>query len=165
MHTIMPAERLERAGASLARWGVVLALAWIGAAKFTPEEAQGIAGLVEESPLMSWMYGVWSRQAASNVIGTVEIAAAAMLAARRWAPRAAAVGAAVAIATFLVTLSFMLTTPGAVDFSRLVPMPGGAAQFLLKDVALLGASVWALGDALRGVAAMEPDRRLVSTPT
>lgn len=145
-------ERLERAGASLARWGVVVVLAWIGATKFTAEEARGIVSLVEHSPLMAWMYDVLSMQAASNLIGVAELAAAALLAARRWAPRAAVAGAAVAVATFVVTLSFIATTPGAIDLSHGIPLPGGAAQFLAKDLALLGASVWALGDALRGVA-------------
>jgi uncharacterized membrane protein YkgB len=149
---------LERAGASLARWGVVLALGWIGATKFTPEEARGIAALLDHSPLLSWMYLVWSEQGASNAIGVVEIVAAALLAARRWWPRLAAVGAALAVATFLVTLSFMLTTPGTIDTTHGMPLPGGAAQFLIKDVVLLGASLWALGDALGAVALLSSAR-------
>lgn len=145
-------ERIERAGASLARWGVVVVLAWIGATKFTAEEARGIVPLVEHSPLMAWLYDLLSVQGASNLIGVAELAAATLLAARRWAPRAAVAGAAMAVATFVVTLSFIATTPGAIDLSHGLPLPGGAAQFLAKDLALLGASLWALGDALRGVA-------------
>jgi uncharacterized membrane protein YkgB len=144
---------VQRAGMSIARWGVVLTLAWIGATKFTPAEARGIKALIEHSPLLAWMYVVWSEQGASNVIGVLEILAAALLAARPWAPRPAVVGAAMAVATFVVTLSFMLTTPGAIDMTHGMPLPGGAAQFLVKDVVLLGASLWALGDALRATAA------------
>ena len=49
--------------------------------------------------------------------------------------------------TFLVTLSFMLTTPGVAQPGAgsplaLSPMPG---QFLLKDLVLLGVSLWILG--------------------
>lgn len=140
---------LERAGVAVARWGVVLALAWIGATKFTPAEARGIKVLIAESPLLAWMYVVWSEQGASNVIGVLEVAAAALLASRRWWPRLAVIGAAMAVATFLVTLSFMVTTPGTIDTTHGMPLPGGAAQFLVKDLVLLGASLWALGDALR----------------
>lgn len=143
---------LERLGMAVARWGVIGTLAWIGATKFTAAEARGIAALVEHSPLLAWMYRVWSEQGASNVIGVVEIAAAALLALRQWSPRLAAVGAAMAAATFLVTLSFMVTTPGTIDTTHGMPLPGGAAQFLVKDVVLLGASLWALGDALRAMA-------------
>lgn len=161
------APRLEQAGASIARWGVVLALGWIGLTKFTAGEAEGIAGLVEHSPFVAWMYDVWSRQATSNVIGVAELLAATLIAGRRWWATGAALGALLAIATFLVTLSFIATTPGSIDLSHGIPLPGGAAQFLLKDVALLGGSVWALGDALRAVRVrrMELVPALVSTPT
>ena len=50
---------------------------------------------------------------------------------------------------FLTTLSFLLTTPGvwessAGGFPALSALPG---QFLIKDLALLGISLWSLGEA------------------
>jgi uncharacterized membrane protein YkgB len=50
---------------------------------------------------------------------------------------------------FLTTLSFLFTTPGVWEtslggFPALSAIPG---QFLIKDLALLGISLWALGDA------------------
>ena len=59
----------EKLGAFLIRYGLVLVLGWIGAMKFTAYEAEGIKSLVETSPLMSWMYRVFSVQATSNIIG------------------------------------------------------------------------------------------------
>jgi reactive chlorine resistance protein C len=38
--------KIEPAGALLARYGLVIVIAWIGALKFTSYEAQGIAPLV-----------------------------------------------------------------------------------------------------------------------
>jgi uncharacterized membrane protein YkgB len=142
------AHGLERLGTSVARWGLVVVLAWIGATKFTSEEAHGIHALVEHSPLVAWMYALWSEQATSNVIGVLELVAALGLALRTWVPRAAVVGGLMATATFVVTLSFIASTPGTLDLSHGVPLPGGAAQFLIKDLVLLGASLWATGDAL-----------------
>ena len=50
---------------------------------------------------------------------------------------------------FLTTLSFLFSTPGwepsLGGFRALSVVPG---QFLLKDVVLLGAAVWSLGEAL-----------------
>jgi len=43
-------------------------------------EANGIKPFVENSPFMSWMYSVWSVQAASNVIGVIEVASAVLIA-------------------------------------------------------------------------------------
>ena len=71
--------RLETAGILVSRYGLVVVLLLIGVLKFTPGEAAGIQPLVAHSPLMSWMYGLLSVQGVSNVIGTIEIATAALI--------------------------------------------------------------------------------------
>ena len=142
---------LEAVGHAIVRYGLVLVLGWIGAMKFTAYEAAGIQPLVANSPLMGWMYGFLSVRVFSNLLGTVEIAVAAMIALRPASPRIAAVGSAMAVMMFLTTLSFLLSTPGweasLGGFPALSVVPG---QFLLKDVVLLGAAVWSLGEALSG---------------
>lgn len=50
--------------------------------------------------------------------------------------------------TFLVTLSFFLTTPGVAAPIGFPAISGDVGQFLLKDAGLLGISVWLLGEAL-----------------
>jgi uncharacterized membrane protein YkgB len=140
--------RLARAGTSIARYGVALVLAWIGLLKFTPAEAAGIRPLIEHSPFMSWMYGLLSVQGVSNLIGTLEIAAALLIVARPVSPRAAVAGSAFAVLTFLGTLSFMATTPGVFELSGGFVHLSGAGQFLIKDIVFLGASLWSLGEAL-----------------
>jgi uncharacterized membrane protein YkgB len=147
----LSATRLERTTAQLAgvclRYGLVLTLGWIGAVKFQRYEAEGIVGLIQNSPLMGWMYKVWSVQAVSNIIGTAELIAAALLAVRPWFPRASLLGSAMCVATFLTTLSFFFTTPGLYDKELGFPYIS-AGGFLLKDVILLGASLWTAADAL-----------------
>jgi uncharacterized membrane protein YkgB len=141
---------LEAVGQAIVRYGLVLVVGWIGAMKFTAYEAAGIQPLVANSPLMGWMYGFLSVQTFSNLLGTLEIAVAVMIALRPVSTRIAAVGSATAVMMFLTTLSFRLSTPGwepsLGGFPALSVVPG---QFLLKDVVLLGAAVWSLGEALR----------------
>lgn len=67
----------------------------------------------------------------------MELIIALLIVVRRWAPRASAIGSTAAIGTFLVTLSFLVTTPNA----------GDSAGFLLKDLTLLGAALWTAGEA------------------
>jgi uncharacterized membrane protein YkgB len=135
-------------GLAVARYGVALVLFAIGLLKFTAAEAAGIGPLVAGSPLLRWMYVVWSMQAASRVIGCVEIAAAIGIVLRRRFASAAAVGSALAVGTFLVTLSFFLTAPGVWDAGLGFPFLGPTGQFIVKDVVLLGASLWSFGEAL-----------------
>ena len=137
----------------LIRYGLVLVLGWIGAMKFTTYEATGIQPLVANSPLMGWLYEVFSVQTFATLLGVAEIAIAAMIALRPVWAGVAAVGSALATGMFFVTLSFLLSTPGweptAGGFPALSVSPG---QFILKDVVLLGAALWSLGEALRRTA-------------
>jgi len=141
---------LENIGANVIRYGLVVILLWVGALKFTAYEAEGIQGLIANSPLMSWMYSVMSVRAASMLIGTIEIACGLLIALRPFAPRLSAIGSIGAIIIFLTTLHFLLTTPGVwqpgYGFPFPSPMPG---QFIAKDLALLGIAIWTAGEALR----------------
>ena len=144
-------ERLLSIGLQVIRAGFVLCLLFIGLAKFTPEEAKGIQPLVSNSPFMGWMYSVWSLQAVSNIIGTVELATAALLIAGIWSARASLWGGVACIATFLATVSFLFSTPGATIWSSGFPALGGAGQFLVKDVVLLGGSIAIAAEALQRI--------------
>lgn len=157
--------RLERIGELILRWGLVLVVGWIGAMKFTGYEASGIEPLVANSPLMSWVYAVFSVQDFSNVLGTVEIAIAIMISLRWWSGKIAAVGCLLAVGMFLTTLTFLISTPGTWEpslggFPALSLVP---AQFLLKDFVLLGAAVYLLAEALSGSGFLQEVRVLTQT--
>ena len=140
-------------GGGILRYGLVGILLYLGTFKFTLTEAEAIRPLLEASPLMSWLYLFTGVQGASNLIGTAEIVTAILLAARPISPRLTVIGSVLGILTFLVTLSFLVTTPGA--FERVpdfpIPVASIVGWFLIKDLFLLGASVWSLGEALQAV--------------
>ncbi|MDZ7885030.1 MAG: DUF417 family protein [Mycobacterium sp.] len=136
-------------GGNAARYGLVVVLGWIGALKFTSYEAHGIEPLVANSPLMSWVYDIFSVTAFSSMLGVLELATAALLAVKPWLPRLSALGSVVAIGLFAATLSFLFTTPGVGEASAGgFPVLSSTGQFLIKDVALIGISLWTLADAL-----------------
>ena len=144
------ASRVAPVGEVAVRYALVLVISWIGALKFTDYEASLIQPLVANSPFMGCVYDVVSVTTFSAVLGVVELTAAALIAIKPWAPRASVVGSLMAIGMFVATLSFMLTTPGVV-----APEAGGfpvlslVGSFLVKDVVLLAAALWTLGDAVR----------------
>ena len=146
------AAALETAGHALTRYGLVIVIGWIGAMKFTAYEAAGIEPLVANSPLMSWMLQVLSIQSVSNLLGVVEITVAILIVLRPLSTLLAAAGSAVAVAMFLTTITFLISTPGwepsLGGFPALSALPG---QFILKDLVLLGAAVWSLGESLRAL--------------
>ena len=138
---------LERVGIQLSRYGLVITLLLIGVLKFTAGEAHGIQPLVANSPLMSWLYRIFSLQGVSNLIGLVEIVVALLIALRPLSPRLSFIGSIGGIITFVLTVSFLFSTPGVFQFSHGFPLLGNAGQFLIKDLVLLGASIWTAAEA------------------
>jgi reactive chlorine resistance protein C len=147
--TIDQSSAVQVAAAYLLRYGLVLVIAWIGFMKFTAYEAAGIQPLVANSPLMSWVYAIFSERAFSALLGVVEVAIAAMIALRPVSAKVSALGSGLAAVMFLTTLTFILSTPGwepsLGGFPALSVVPG---QFIIKDIVLLAAALWSLGEAL-----------------
>lgn len=135
---------------ALLRWSLVVVFLWFGGMKFTLYEAQGIAPFIEHSPIMSWLHSAFGVRGASGIIGALELATAATLAAGALHRGVSVLGAAMSSATYAITLTFFLTTPGVAE-----PTAGGfpaisapIGQFLLKDLVLLAASIVLLGASL-----------------
>ncbi|MEO1093208.1 MAG: DUF417 family protein, partial [Pseudomonadota bacterium] len=85
----------------------------------------------------------------SNLIGSVELIAALLIAGRLVSPRLSAIGGLLALGTFVVTLSFFFTTPGVtlaeLGFPAISVLPG---QFLLKDIGLAALALFVISDSL-----------------
>jgi uncharacterized membrane protein YkgB len=147
----------EKSAASLAlfallRWALVVVFLWFGGMKFTEYEANGIAPFIAHSPFMSWLHVVFGVRGASDVIGVLELSTAAALIVGAVKPFFSALGAAMSAMTYLITLTFFLSTPGVAEstaggFPAISAAPG---QFLLKDLVLLAASLCLLGASVQG---------------
>ena len=141
------AYKITRLGHLVSRYGLVIVLAWIGFGKYVKMESRV---LIEHSPLMSWIYDVFTVTTVARGLGTMEIVAALLIAVRPVWPRVSAVGSGLAVVLFLGTISFLFTTPGVVGTHAaglpvLSALPG---QFLLKDLVLIGVALWTLGESL-----------------
>jgi uncharacterized membrane protein YkgB len=137
---------------ALLRWALVVIFLWFGGMKFTAYEAGGIDPFIVNSPFMSWLNAVFGVQGASYVIGVLELSTAAALILGAFRPFFSALGAAMSAATYAITLTFFLTTPGVAEataggFPAISAMPG---QFLLKDLVLLAASLSLLLASIQG---------------
>lgn len=174
--------RTERLGPNLMRIAIAIVFLWIGALKFVPYEADSITPFVANSPVMSFFYEhpadykahlthegqlapaqrEW--QTANNTygfstgLGIVEWTIALLVLAYPVSKRAALVGAGLAFATTLVTLSFLFTTPEAWvpalgDAQHGFPYLSGAGRLVLKDTMML-AGAWIIGiDAAKALLA------------
>jgi uncharacterized membrane protein YkgB len=132
----------------MVRYALVVVIAWIGALKYTGYEAAAIQPLIAHSPIFSWLYSIFSVGTFAAVLGSLEIVAALLIAIRPLSPRISVIGSAMGVLLFLGTLSFLFTTPGVTAASGFPVLSGLPGQFLLKDLVLVSASLWTLGDSL-----------------
>lgn len=95
---------------------------------------------------MAYLFGI---NGTARVVGVFEIVAGLLIAARPFKPRLAVVGGAMAVITFLVTLSFLFSTSDATDGKGLTML----GEFLLKDLVLLAAGLWIFAASLAEVRA------------
>ena len=105
--------RIRTLGAGLLRYGLAFLLVMIGSSKFFAFEAEAIRPLVSSSPLLAWIYDVFDVRQAAALFGTFEVVVGVLISTRRWAPRVSGYASLAASSMFLVTLSFLVTTPGA----------------------------------------------------
>ncbi|QWT87743.1 DUF417 family protein [Chryseobacterium sp. PCH239] len=127
--------QLIRIGYYISLFGAALILLWIGIFKFTPTEAAAIKPLVENHFLTFFVYKIISVQTVSNLIGAIEIIIALLLIfSAKFAVLKKYAGIGM-IVTFLVTLSYLFTTPGIWKIVDGVPVTD---FFILKDLMLLG---------------------------
>lgn len=122
-------------GYYISLFGASLILLWIGIFKFTPTEAAAIKPLVENHFLSFFVYNIMSVQAVSNTIGIIEIIIALLLIfSVKFALLRKYAGIGMTV-TFLITLSYLFTTPGIWKTVDGVPVTD---FFILKDLVLLG---------------------------
>ena len=151
---------LELLGTDVTRLGTVGIFAslaviyfWFGGMKFTAYEAEGLVPLVQNSPLVFWMYDIFSVRGFSTFLGFVELTIGLLIAGRIFSPALSAIGGLLSAGLFTTTVSFMISTPGAIEpslgFPAISVAPG---QFLLKDIGLLAGSVLVLGHSLSAMA-------------
>jgi uncharacterized membrane protein YkgB len=152
------AQRLQTLGAGILRYGLTFLLLLFGTFKFFRFEAEAIQPLLTHSPFLAWLPAALGVRGSSALIGVVELTAALGIAAGPWLPRLGTIAGLIATATFLTTLSFLVTTPG-------VLAPGSdAGGFILKDLVLLGAAVHAAGTSWLAAAAPQGEGPRLGVP-
>ncbi len=169
--------RADRLGVTVARFGLVIVLLWIGGLKIAKYEAEGIVPFVANSPAMNFFYTydapeykkhmnregelVPANQAwheANNTyvfaygLGAVIVGYGLLLCFHPWLPQVAAVGSLLVFIMSLVTLSFLLTTPetwvpALGGANHGFPNLSGAGRLVIKDAIMMGAALVTMADS------------------
>jgi len=143
------AARVQRVATLLAYAALVLIYLVFGLSKFTAEEAKALVGIVAPNPFLRWTYGLLSHEGFSSLLGVIELSIGGLIAARLVSPRLSALGGALSAGLFLMTLSFLLSTPGVFNpGAGLFGFFGGPGQFLINNLGLLAISLLVVAESL-----------------
>lgn len=173
------AARLDRAGITVSRIGLVVVLVWIGGLKIFKYEDEGIVPFVANSPLMNFFYRQpageyrqhmnregdlvpanreWHERNGTYLfaygLGSVIVALGVMIALNPWLPRVAAVGSFLVFGMSFVTLSFLITTPecwvpALGSTEHGFPLLSGAGRLVVKDAIMAGAALATMADSAK----------------
>ncbi len=143
-------ERIRRLGVTAQYIALAIIFLWIGVMKFTAYEAQGVAPFIANNPLLSWLHALFGIRGGAAFLGVFEIVTGLLLLMRWSAPRLSALGGAMSVLTYVLTLSCLFTTPGvfAAEAGGFPWLSAEIGQFLAKDMVLLAVSIFVLGDSL-----------------
>ncbi len=122
--------------------GMIVMLLWAGAFKMTAPGAEGIAPLVNNSPLISWNYKIFGVYHGSDLIGITEWIAAVLIFIGLFKPQAGVMGGAIAVLMFFTTSTMLITTPDALIKVGGLSYMNNLGLFLFKDILNLGASFY-----------------------
>lgn len=172
------ASRMDKAGVTVTRIGLIIVLLWIGGLKAFRYEADGIVPFVANSPLMFFFYtdganykshmnpeGIlnpenraWHEANGtyqfSYGLGTVIVLYGLLICLHPWLPQAATLGSFLVFVMSFVTLSFLITTPecwvpALGDHQHGFPYLSGRGRLVVKDAIMMGAALVTMADSAK----------------
>ena len=138
----------------LIRAAMVIVFLAFGYQKWFEYEAQALIPFISSGPLISWLYPAFGLRGASYFLGVAEWLFGALLFLGFWNKKLGILGALGSCATFVATITIIPFIPGGWAASAGgFPAMALPVAFLMKDVALLAASIYLLKqDVVRAAA-------------
>jgi len=128
----------------LIRASMVIIFLFFGYQKWFEYEAQVLIPYISNGPLIWWMYPAFGVRGASWFLGVAEWTFGALLFAGFWDKRLGILGAAGSVVTFVMTVTIIPFMPnGWAASAGGFPAMTGNIPFLMKDIVLLAASIYA----------------------
>lgn len=121
---------------------MIVMLLWAGSFKMTAPGAEGIIPLVSNNPLISWHFKIFGPYVGSDIIGLTEWAAAILMIAGYFKPKAGIIGGMVAAVMFFITSTMLITTPDATVLVNGMRYMSFLGLFLYKDIISLGVAFY-----------------------
>ena len=126
---------------------------WFGSLKFLGFEQEGLKPIISNNPLISWLYAVFGVAGGAEFLGVWELTTGLLIASRAINPRLSAVGGVMGTWAYFLTITCLITTPGAFQPGYVLALTPAVGAFLIKDIVLFSACLWVVGASLQEIRA------------
>jgi len=143
----MLAKSFKKAGQFILRYGLAIAFIWLGLMKLKNSEADYLKDILSNSALFSWMLTYITPYAFSQLIAYLQMLVGVAIAVRPVARKLSLWGAVVASVILVLSVSTLFTSSFVWQAPYGFPELSKLGQSILKDLVLLGAAMWCVGDS------------------
>ncbi len=138
---------LKTFGTFILRYGLGIVIIWLGFLKFKNSEADYTRALISGG-YVSWILKYITPYALTQIIAYLQIAVGFFILLKPISKTLSFWAGIVAVIMFVFSLSLLFTSQSVWLAGYGFPELSKAGQSVLKDLILLGASAWCVGDSL-----------------
>ncbi len=143
----MIAKTFKSLGQFLLRYGLAITFIWLGLMKFRNSEADYLKDVLSNSALFSWMLKYITSYAFSQLVASLQIIIGVMIAVKPVARKVSFIGGIMAVVVLFISVTTLFTSSYVWLAHYGFPELSKLGQSILKDVVLLGAAMWCVGDS------------------
>ncbi len=143
----MLAKTFKTLGQFILRYGLAIAFMWLGMLKLKNSEADYLRDILSNSSLFSWMLTYITPYTFSKLIAYLQIVIGIAIAVKPVARKVSFWGGVVASVILLLSVSTLFTSAFVWQAPYGFPELSKLGQSILKDIVLLGAAMWCVGDS------------------
>jgi uncharacterized membrane protein YkgB len=143
----MIAKTFKTAGQFILRYGLAITFIWLGLMKLRNSEADYLKHVLSNSSLFSWMLKYITSYAFSQMLAYMQMVIGVLVALKPVAKKISFWGGVAATVILLISVSTLFTSSYIWQAPYGFPELSKLGQSILKDVILLGAAMWCVGDS------------------
>lgn len=138
---------LKSLGQFIFRYGLALVFIWLGWLKFKNSEADYLQDILKNSYLFSWMLKYLTAYTFSLIVAYLQLIIGILLLLKPVAKKLSFIGSILATIVLVLSVSTLFTSDYVWQAGYGFPELSKVGQSMLKDLILLGAALWCVGDS------------------
>ncbi|MCU4174140.1 DUF417 family protein [Carboxylicivirga sp. N1Y90] len=129
------------------RYGLAIVFIWLGLLKFKNTEADYLNDILKNSSLFSWLLKYITAYTFTLVLAYLQMIIGILLMLKPVSKKLSFIGAIIAVIILTISVSTLFTSGHVWQSGYGFPELSKLGQSILKDIILLGAAAWCVGDS------------------